>query len=114
APLARRVLVESGGTPPHQRRAVGWDVETSYSTPKGALFGRWSLGHTGFTGTSLWIDPETDTFVIILTSRLHPDGKAPAPSALRFEVATLAAAAIVDAPARPAPEPAPSPMPSTP
>src|SRR5262249_9644606 len=77
-------------------------------------FGRSSFGHTGFTGTSLWIDPETETFVIILTSRLHPDGKAPAPTALRFEVATLAAAAIVDASSRPAPAPESSPAPSPP
>ena len=65
--------------------------------PRGGLFGPTSFGHTGFTGTSLWIDPETETFVIILTSRLHPDGRGGSPTALRFEVATLAAAAIVDA-----------------
>jgi uncharacterized protein YbbC (DUF1343 family) len=55
------------------------------------------LGHTGFTGTSLWIDPETETFVILLTSRLHPDGKGSSPTALRAEVATLVASSIVDA-----------------
>jgi uncharacterized protein YbbC (DUF1343 family)/CubicO group peptidase (beta-lactamase class C family) len=101
SPLTVRAMVDSASTPPGQRRGLGWDVDTSYSTPRGALFGRRSFGHTGFTGTSLWIDPETDTFVIILTSRLHPDGKAPAPSSLRAEVATLAAAAIVDVPAMP-------------
>src|SRR5207248_3042472 len=63
--------------------------------------------------TSLWIDPETGTFVVILTSRLHPDGKAPAPSTLRFEVATLAAATITDASPRPIPAPIPpSPTPT--
>ena len=77
-------------------------MQTSYSSPRGALFGTTSFGHTGFTGTSLWIDPETETFVIILTSRLHPDGHARSPTSLRAEVATLAAAAIVDAPSRPA------------
>src|SRR5205814_6251240 len=95
------------------RRGLGWDVETSYSIPRGGLFGRASFGHTGFTGTSLWIDPETASFVVILTSRLHPDGKAPSPSTLRFEVATLAAAAITDASPRPIPEPVPpSPTPT--
>ena len=93
-------MIDPGSTPPGQRRGLGWDVETSYSSPRGALFGPDSFGHTGFTGTSLWIDPETETFVILLTSRLHPEGDRPAPTALRSEVATLAAAAIVDASAR--------------
>ena len=91
-----------------QRRGLGWDVETSYSSPRGELFGPASLGHTGFTGTSLWIDPETQTFVILLTSRLHPGGDKPAPSSLRSEVATLAAAAIVDAPRSPTLRPTPA------
>jgi uncharacterized protein YbbC (DUF1343 family)/CubicO group peptidase (beta-lactamase class C family) len=96
APLAVRAMLDAASTPAGQRRGLGWDVETDYSTPRGALFGPASFGHTGFTGTSLWIDPETETFVIILTSRLHPDGRAPSPSSLRAQVATLAAAAIVD------------------
>ncbi len=98
SPLAVRALADPGTTPHDQRRGLGWDVQTSYSAPKGSLFGPTSFGHTGFTGTSLWIDPETETFVIILTSRLHPDGRAPSPGAFRGEVATLAAAAITDGP----------------
>jgi uncharacterized protein YbbC (DUF1343 family)/CubicO group peptidase (beta-lactamase class C family) len=109
SPLAVRALIDAAATPPNQRRGLGWDVETSYSAPRGAFFGPTSFGHTGFTGTSLWIDPETETFVVILTSRLHPDGKAPSPTALRSEVATLAAAALVDAPARPSPAVSPPP-----
>jgi len=105
SPLAVRAMIDAAATPRDQRRGLGWDVETSYSTPRGALFGPTSFGHTGFTGTSIWIDPETETFVIILTSRLHPDGRAPSPTSLRAEVATLAAAAIVDVPARPVPSP---------
>jgi uncharacterized protein YbbC (DUF1343 family)/CubicO group peptidase (beta-lactamase class C family) len=111
SPLAVRAMIDAGTTPANQRRALGWDVATSYSAPRGSFFGPASFGHTGFTGTSLWIDPETETFVVILTSRLHPDGKAPSPTALRFEVATLAAAALVDAPARPALAHVPSPEP---
>jgi len=107
SPLAVRAMIDAAATPPGQRRGLGWDLETSYSTPRGALFGPNSFGHTGFTGTSIWIDPETETFVIILTSRLHPDGRAPSPTALRAEVATLAAAAIVDIPARQALSPSP-------
>ena len=97
SPLAVRAMIDAAATPPGQRRGLGWDIQTSYSSPRGALFGATSFGHTGFTGTSLWIDPETETFVIILTSRLHPDGHGRLPDALRAEVATLAAAAIVDA-----------------
>jgi uncharacterized protein YbbC (DUF1343 family) len=100
APMTVRLMFDPGATPAGQRRGLGWDIATSYSTPRGSLFGPESLGHTGFTGTSLWIDPETHTFVILLTSRLYPDGKRPAPSALRSDVATLAAAAIVDGPVR--------------
>ena len=97
-PATLRLMTTPGDTPPKQQRGLGWDIDTAYSAPRGALFGPRSFGHTGFTGTSLWIDPETETFVIVLASRLHPDGKAPSPTALRAEVATLAAAAIVDRP----------------
>jgi uncharacterized protein YbbC (DUF1343 family) len=98
---AVRAMIDPADTPAKERRGLGWDVETSYSSPRGTGFGPKSFGHTGFTGTSLWIDPETETFVILLTSRLHPDGKGASPSALRREVATLAAAAIDRAPAKP-------------
>jgi uncharacterized protein YbbC (DUF1343 family)/CubicO group peptidase (beta-lactamase class C family) len=107
SPLAVRAMIDASNTPPGQRRGLGWDVQTSYSVPRGTLFGPTSFGHTGFTGTSLWIDPETETFVVVLTSRLHPDGKAPSPTALRAEVATLAASAITDASFRPSPTPSP-------
>jgi uncharacterized protein YbbC (DUF1343 family)/CubicO group peptidase (beta-lactamase class C family) len=102
SPLAVRTMIDAGSTPPDQRRGLGWDVQTSQSAPRGGLFGPISFGHTGFTGTSVWIDPETETFVIILTSRLHPDGRGASPTSLRYEVATLAAAAILDASPRPA------------
>ncbi len=81
-------------TLPGQRRALGWDVDTPHSTPRGRAFSTTGVGHTGFTGTSLWIDESTRTFVIILTSRLHPDGKGLSPGALRSQVATAVAEAI--------------------
>ena len=85
-----------GQTPIRQQRGLGWDIETPFSGgPKGAGFGSRSFGHTGFTGTSVWIDPDSAMFVIVLTSRLHPDGKASSPTRLRNEVATLAASAIL-------------------
>lgn len=101
SPLAVRAMVDPGSTPANERRGLGWDVQTVQSAPRGTLFGPESFGHTGFTGTSLWADPETSTFVVVLTSRLHPDGRGGSPTALRSEVATLAAAAIVDASPRP-------------
>jgi uncharacterized protein YbbC (DUF1343 family) len=98
APATVAAMTAAGDTPRKERRGLGWDIDTSYSTPRGRGFGPRSFGHTGFTGTSLWIDPETEMFVILLTSRLHPDGKGPAPIALRSEVATLAAEAVESGP----------------
>jgi uncharacterized protein YbbC (DUF1343 family)/CubicO group peptidase (beta-lactamase class C family) len=85
---------DAGATPEGERRGLGWDVDTGFSAPRGDLFGPASFGHTGFTGTSIWIDPDTGVFVILLTSRLYPDGKGATPTRLRREVATLAAQAI--------------------
>jgi uncharacterized protein YbbC (DUF1343 family)/CubicO group peptidase (beta-lactamase class C family) len=74
------------------KRGLGWDIATSYSKPRGELFSDRSFGHTGFTGTSVWLDPAAKTFVILLTSRLHPDGKGNV-TELRHTVGTLAAQA---------------------
>ncbi len=73
-------------------RSRGWDVDTSYSAPRGDVF-RGGFGHTGFTGTSVWIDPPSQTAVIILTSRLHPDEKGNV-TELRKRVGTLVANAV--------------------
>lgn len=97
SPLTVRLMIDAADTPAGQRRALGWDVKTGYSGPRGAFFGDQSFGHTGFTGTSLWIDPETGLYVIVLSSRLHPNGKGDS-SPVRYRVATAAAAAITDAP----------------
>ena len=58
---------------PDSSRALGWDTKSpeGYSSA-GSLFSGRSFGHTGFTGTSLWIDPERELFVILLTNRVHP------------------------------------------
>jgi uncharacterized protein YbbC (DUF1343 family)/CubicO group peptidase (beta-lactamase class C family) len=97
SPLTVRLMIDAAGTPENERRGLGWDVQTSYSGPRGALMGPNSFGHTGFTGTSLWVDPETGLYVIILASRLHPSGKGDA-SPVRYRVATAAASALLDAP----------------
>ncbi|MDZ4401303.1 exo-beta-N-acetylmuramidase NamZ domain-containing protein [Prosthecobacter sp.] len=57
-----------------ERRGLGWDIDSTFSRPRGKTFPIGSFGHTGFTGTSLWIEPQTKTFVIFMSSRLHPDG----------------------------------------
>ncbi len=76
------------------QRTYGWDMATSYSSPRGEFFTKGvSFGHTGFTGTSIWIDPPTQTAVIILTSRVHPDGKGNT-AKLREQVATIVGKAL--------------------
>jgi len=75
-----------------EKRGLGWDIDTSYSGPRGEGFPIGSFGHTGFTGTSVWIDPTSQSFVILLTSRLHPEGKGNV-TKLRHAVGTLAAMA---------------------
>ncbi len=82
-------------------RALGWDVQTSYSSNRGELFPVGSFGHTGFTGTSIWIDPSSQTAVIFLSNRVHPRGRGNV-TRVRGQVATLVAASIV-APPFPAP-----------
>src|SRR6266508_3563456 len=76
-------------------RGLGWDINTSFSTNRGDFFPLGSFGHTGFTGTSLWIDPASQMFVIFLSNRVHPDGKGDVAS-LRGRVASIAAAAVTD------------------
>jgi CubicO group peptidase (beta-lactamase class C family) len=82
-------------TPPEVRvrRGLGWDFDSPYSGPRGEIFGAESYGHTGWTGTSLWIDPVSKTFVIFLSNRNHPteDGNA---KEVRRTLGTLAAEAI--------------------
>ena len=75
-------------------RGLGWDIDSSYSSNRGELFPIGSFGHTGFTGTSLWLDPATKSYVIFLSNRVHPDGKGDV-TALRGKVATIAAAALL-------------------
>ena len=76
-------------------RGAGFDIETRFSTVRGDLFPTGSYGHTGYTGTSVWMDPYTETIVILFTSRLHPDGKGDVVS-LRSKVASVVAASLVD------------------
>jgi len=74
-------------------RGYGWDIDTAFSKPRGNIFPIGSFGHTGFTGTTLWIDPSSDTYYVLLANAVHPRGGAPI-SPLRGEVATAAARAL--------------------
>jgi len=71
-------------------RGFGWDIDSPFSSSRGSFLPVGSFGHTGFTGTSLWIDPTTRTFMILLTNSVHPRGKGSA-IALRSKVATAVA-----------------------
>jgi uncharacterized protein YbbC (DUF1343 family)/CubicO group peptidase (beta-lactamase class C family) len=72
------------------RRGLGWDICSPYSRVFNAAFPMGSFGHTGYTGTSLWVDPKSKTFVIILTNRLHPHGRGQV-KALRARISTAVA-----------------------
>ena len=74
-------------------RGFGWDIDTAYSKPRGMIFPIGSFGHTGFTGTSLWMDPGSDTYVVLLANAIHPRGNPPI-SNLRGQVATAVAQAL--------------------
>ena len=74
-------------------RGFGWDIDTVNSTPRGMVFPIGSFGHTGFTGTTLWMDPGSDTYVILLSNSIHLRGSPPI-SDLRGEVATATAQAL--------------------
>ena len=79
---------------PGGQRALGWDVRTRFSSNRGEGFSKHGFGHTGFTGTSIWIDPDNQMAVIFLSNRVHPDGKGQI-NRLRGRVASLAAASIL-------------------
>jgi len=75
-------------------RGYGWDIDSEYSSPRGDLFLD-GYGHTGFTGTSIWIHPPSDSFVIVLSNRVHPTGGKNV-NHLRAVVANIVAASIVN------------------
>lgn len=74
-------------------RGLGWDIDSPFSTNRGELLPVGSYGHTGFTGTSIWLDPTTNTFIILLTNAVHPNGGKNA-VALRTKVASAVAATL--------------------
>jgi len=80
---------------PSAGRGLGWDISSAYASNGGDLFGPRSFGHSGYTGTSIWIDPETGTVVVFLTNSVHPEDKGEIVP-LRSRVANVVAASIID------------------
>ncbi|MDP8991440.1 MAG: DUF1343 domain-containing protein, partial [Acidobacteriota bacterium] len=85
----------SPNSPPDQPilRGLGWDIDSGYSAPRGELFPLGSYGHTGFTGPSLWIDPASKTYILLMTNSVHPNGGKNL-NPLRSKIATIVAAAV--------------------
>ncbi|MEZ0052568.1 CubicO group peptidase (beta-lactamase class C family) [Mycobacterium sp. MAA66] len=79
--------------PGQDLRGLGWDIDTELSKPRGMVFPIGSFGHTGFTGVSLWIDPGSDTYVVVLANVIHQRGGPPIVR-LSGDVATEAARAL--------------------
>jgi uncharacterized protein YbbC (DUF1343 family)/CubicO group peptidase (beta-lactamase class C family) len=75
------------------RRGLGWDIDSGYSRPRGKLFPLGSYGHTGWTGTCIWIDPFSKSFWMLLSNRVHPDGRGNI-LPLQLTLGTYAATAI--------------------
>ncbi|MGH9160861.1 MAG: exo-beta-N-acetylmuramidase NamZ domain-containing protein [Vicinamibacteraceae bacterium] len=96
SPLTVRMMTRLQ-TPPTEpnARGFGWDIDSTFSRNRGALLPLGSFGHTGFTGTSLWVDPATRLYVIFLSNRVHPTGEGNV-NALRGDVATIAASALAN------------------
>ncbi|HIA62867.1 MAG TPA: DUF1343 domain-containing protein [Planctomycetes bacterium] len=74
-------------------RGLGWDIRTGYSYNRGDLLTDQAFGHGGFTGTTFWVDPGQELFVIFLSNRVHPDGSGSV-NRLAGRIATIATAAI--------------------
>src|SRR6476620_9098534 len=71
-------------------RGFGWDIDSPFSHPRGKIFPIGSFGHTGFTGATLWLDPGSDTYGVMLTNAIHTRGSPPS-STLAGELATATA-----------------------
>jgi CubicO group peptidase (beta-lactamase class C family) len=99
------LFTERAGVP-GSSRALGWDTPTDETgrrsstrgepgfSSAGSLLSARSFGHTGFTGTSMWMDPERALYVILLTNRVHPTRRNDAIGEVRAQVADAAVRAL--------------------
>lgn len=90
---AVRTMTQKYDVPGGYYRGLGWDKRSAYSSNRGEYYTESAFGHGGFTGTAMWIDPELDLFVILLSNRVHPNGKGSV-NRLAGMIGTVAAAAI--------------------
>lgn len=97
APYTIERMIGAHSLPTSQMRGIGWDVNTSFSSNRGDLFPVGTFGHTGYTGTSIWLDPASQTFVVLMTNRVHPSDRGNV-TRLRSFVASIVAGAITDMP----------------
>ena len=84
---------------PDASRALGWDTPSPQSSA-GRFFSARSFGHTGFTGTSIWVDPERELFVVLLTNRVNPTRDNQKIGPLRRAVADVIQQSVLDSPLR--------------
>ncbi len=91
-PATLKLFTRSGA----EGRGLGWDLASGPDWPAGEYLSDATFGHTGFTGTSFWVDPKLDLFVVLLTNRLHPSASTGGHTALRRMVNDAAAQAITD------------------
>jgi uncharacterized protein YbbC (DUF1343 family) len=103
-PIFSAAMIEKATTPQTPPwsptlRGLGWDIDSVYSSNRGDIFPVGTFGHTGFTGTSVWMDLGSKSFVILLANSVHPYGRPPILS-LRSKVATFVAAALEKADSR--------------
>ena len=96
SPLSVVKMTTPQSPPDHPAlRGLGWDLDSPYASPRGDLLPLGSYGHTGFTGASMWLDPVTQIYVVLMTNRVHPIAAASVVD-LRAKVATIVAAALGD------------------
>ena len=75
-------------------RGLGWDIDSPFASNRGEFLPVGSFGHTGFTGTSIWIDPVTNSYLILLTNAVHPRGGSTSVVSLRARVASAMAQSL--------------------
>lgn len=90
-----RNFVERQNGPGGSTRALGWDTPSAGGSSAGTILSRSSFGHTGFTGTSIWIDPDREIYIVLLTNRVHPTRGNNAIRSIRSQVADSVMTAIL-------------------
>lgn len=93
-PETVRLMTTNQSPVTNQPRGLGWDIGSRYAGQRGNVFPKEGFGHTGWTGTSVWVDPASQTFVILLCNRNHPDGKGNV-NRLRAQVSNIVATSII-------------------